>query len=222
MKHPFLFILCWSLGYGFSCCLAAPDGKRTGTRTATPVPKAQVHLEKYVIAIEPRVLQTATARPLAQSKSTILSPATETPSGLTILDADQWKHLGLTWEEFLTKAKEAAAKHLESLKPESIKDERGTVSHIKLFSESHLTSSILLCPELFARFSPILGTEIIVIVPDRFTLFLFPRRTSSFVKHGPEIAALFAAATYPASDEAFELTETGLKSIGNFNTDGSQ
>lgn len=203
-------------------CLAAPKGKPVNTLSPNPVPKAQVHLEKHAIAIEPKVLRTTTAQPLPNSKFTILSPATETSTGLTILNAEQWKQLGLTWKEFLARAREAASRHLESLKPELIKDSRGVVSYIKLSSESHLTSSILLCPELFTRFSPTLGTEIIVLIPDRFTLFLFPRRTSSFVKHGPEIASIFASATYPASDEAFELTDKGLKSIGNFNTEGSQ
>ena len=43
-------------------------------------------------------------------------------------------------------------------------------------------------------------------------------KTGAFVKHGKEIAAIFATATYPSSDEAFELTETSIKSIGSFNT----
>jgi hypothetical protein len=58
----------------------------------------------------------------------------------------------------------------------------------------------------------------VALVPDRFTVILFPRQSGAFVKQGPAVATLFSEATYPASDEAFEISETSFKSIGNFTT----
>ena len=175
-------------------------------------------LETVCVAVEPVVLRTRTSQALKGCKNTVLSPARETADGLKILSEEEWAALKMPWEDFLAKAKQAAVRHLATLKPEIVKDSRGIVEFIKLQSSSPLTSSILLCPELAKSFVPTLGTPIVVVVPDRFTVYLFPRTSGAFLKHGKELAALFAEATYPGSDEAFEITETSIKSIGNFTT----
>jgi hypothetical protein len=176
-------------------------------------------LEPYAIAIEPAVLKSKVAQPLGDSRATVMSPATETATGLKILAPDDWKALGLSWPDYQKKAITAAAKLLSSIEPVIEKDSRDIVQFIKLHHTSHLTSSLILAPELYTKFSPMLGRELLVVVPDRFTLYLFPRRSGAFLKQGPTLATLFVDATYPASSEAFELTETSLKSIGTFITE---
>jgi hypothetical protein len=184
---------------------------------AAPEPK-----EPICVVVEPKVLETKTAHALAGSRRTILTPATEQANDAKLLTQEEWEALGLTWEEFLDKATAAAARHLARLTPEIHKDARGTVEYIKFHNDRHLTSSIILCPELWKQFSPQLGPTIVALVPDRFTVYLFPRQSGAFVKQGPEVATLFTDATYPASNEAFEISENGLKSIGNFTTGDSE
>ena len=181
-------------------------------------PKAAPKLESCCVAVEPLSLRTKISQPLPGCKNTILTPFRETVDGLKMLTEEEWQALGMTWPDYLAKARAAASRHLATLTPQVIKDSRGIVEYIKLQDPSPLTSSVLLCPELFAQFTKMLGTPVLVVAPDRFTLFLFPRTTGTFLKHGKEIAALFAEATYPGSDEAFEITETSLKSIGTFTT----
>lgn len=180
--------------------------------------KSAHSLEPICITLEPKVLATKVSHEMPGSKSTVLSPAKETDVGLKILSEEDWKALGMTWEEFLGKSRAAALRLLQKITPQVVKDQRGIVEYIILTSDSPLTSSILLCPELVPKVSETLGTDIVALAPDRFSIYLFPRKTGAFVKHGKEIAAIFATATYPSSDEAFELTETSIKSIGSFNT----
>lgn len=175
-------------------------------------------LEPYCLALEPKVLQTKVSQPMPGSKSTVLSPAKETDVGLKMLSDEEWKALGMPWEDFLKKSRAAALRLLQKITPQVVKDQRGIVEYLILTSDSPLTSSILLCPELLPKVSETLGSDVVALVPDRFTIYLFPRKTGAFVKHGKEIAAIFATATYPSSEEAFELTETSIKSIGSFNT----
>ena len=189
-------------------CLAQPSAAKD----------TSAKLEPICVAVEPLVLRTKTSQALKGCKNTVLSPARETADGLKILSEEEWAALKIPWEDFLATARKAAARHLVTLKPEIVKDSRGIVQYIKLQSPSPLTSSILLCPELAKTYVPMLGTPLLAVVPDRFTLYLFPRTSGAFLKHGKEMAALFAEATYPGSDEAFEITETSIKSIGNFTT----
>lgn len=207
---------------------AAPTKKPAAKEPAKPAhtaeskpaaaEKSSHSLEPICITLEPKVLATKIAHEMPGSKSTVLSPAKETDVGLKILSEEDWKALGMTWEEFLGKSRAAALRLLQKITPQVVKDQRGIVEYLILTSDSPLTSSILLCPELVPKVSDTLGNTIVALVPDRFTIYLFPRKTGAFVKHGKEIAAIFATATYPSSDEAFELTETSIKSIGSFNT----
>jgi hypothetical protein len=197
---------------------SAPPPKATTTpKLSAPIPP-KVALEPVCVAIEPKALRTSASQNLAGARQTVLTPAIEREDGFKMLDRESLTHLGMNWETFLAKAKQAASRHLAALKPEIHKDPRGTIEYIKFHNDRHLTSSILLCPELWKQFSPMLGPTIVALVPDRFTVYLFPRQSGAFVKQGQEVAALFTDAMYPASDEAFEISETTFKSIGNFTT----
>jgi hypothetical protein len=180
------------------------------------VKPAKPALEPICLAVEPVALRTAAAIPAGKSKLTVLSPAEETESGLKILDFEQFKSLGLTQEEFLAKSRAAAARLLARLQPEVVRDKRGGALYAKLTSESHLTSSVILCPEFRNQFEKLLGPNLLVAVPDRFTVYVFDRRMGEFQKMGREIAGKYFDATYPASSEAFEFKDGELRAAGSF------
>ncbi|MBP7951272.1 MAG: hypothetical protein KA004_16600 [Verrucomicrobiales bacterium] len=152
---------------------------------------------------------------MPSAKATVLAPALETKNGFELLSAEQFSALGIPWQEFLTKSIEAASRHLATLTPEWKKNARGQVEYAILKSDRHLTASTILCPEFRLRFKELLGPDLVVLVPDRFTVFVFPRRTGDFQKLGPAVAAIFEESIYPASSEAFELNENGMKAIGS-------
>lgn len=193
-------------------CLALPLMLNAAPKAETPA------LAPACVVLEPSTLKAETSRVLPGARSTVLQPAKETRDGLKLLTKDEFAATGLTWEQFLAKSKTAAAAQLEKLTPTTVKDARGLVVYLKLHGDSPLISSTVLCPELLTKFSASLGNSIVALVPDRFTVYLFPRQSGEFAKHGPEIAELFAKATYPASAEAFEISESAFKSIGTFNT----
>ncbi len=174
--------------------------------------------EPICLTLEPAVMKFSVSHVLTGARQTILSPAVETADGLKLLDEEAWKALNLTWEAYQAKATEAAARLLATLTPEPHKDARGTIEYLIFHSDRHFASSIILCPELWKKYSPMLGPKLVALCPDRFTVYLFPRETGGFVKQGPTVAKRFAEAIYPASVEAFEISETSFISIGNFTT----
>jgi hypothetical protein len=169
-----------------------------------------------VACIEPLVMRTEAARLLRGSKLTVIVPAREEPLGLARLTTDEFAATGLKWEEFLVQAASAAAAHLKSLKPEIHRSDKGAAQYAVLKSESHLTAGVILCPEFFAQFRETFGDRLVVLVPDRFTVFVFPRGFSDFQNMGPEVLDQYYDSVWPCSQEAFEVTTEGLKCLGAF------
>ena len=166
--------------------------------------------------LEPAALRTSAAQDLPGSKLTVLCPAREDALGLNRLSDEEFKATGLTWAQFLKQAAAAAAAHLKTLKPDIHRDAKGHAQYAILKSDSHLTASVILCPEFHAQFKDTFGEKLVVLVPDRFTVYIFARSFGGFQDMGPDILEKFADSTWPCSQEAFEVTATGLKCLGAF------
>ena len=168
--------------------------------------------------IEPALMRTDAAQLLPGSKKTVIVPAREDALGLSRLTKEEFAATGLKWEQFLKQSAAAAATHLKSLKPDIHRDKKGAALYAVLKSESHLTASIILCPEFFAQFRESFGDRLVVLVPDRFTVYVFPRGFTDFQTMGPAILEQFDSSVWPCSQEAFEVTSAGLKCLGAFDT----
>lgn len=214
-----------------------PESPKSGAATSkssndaakkpTPAPKPEskpeptakpVKLEPICITLEPAVLKTATSHPMPGAKATVLCPAREASDGLKLLTAEEFAAVGKDWNAFLAEAKIAAARHLATLTPELKKNDHGIVEYAILRSERHLTAGVILCPEFRALFKEALGTDLVVMAPDRFHVFVFPRRTGDFQQAGETVAEIYNESVYPASNEAFEINDDGIRAIGSFLT----
>jgi hypothetical protein len=179
---------------------------------------AQEKKAPLAACIEPVALRTETSQALPGSKLTVVCPAREDELGLSRLTAEEFKATGLTPEQFLREAAATAAAHFKALKPDIHRDGKGRAEYAVLKSESHLTASVILCPEFHARFKETFGDKLVVLVPDRFTVYVFARGFGQFQEMGPEILEKHAGSTWPCSREAFEITAEGLKCLGAFET----
>lgn len=192
------------------CAFAAVAALRAGEPEKNPAP--------LVACIEPSTMRTEAAQFLPGSKKTVMVPAREDELGLSRLTKEEFAAAGLTWNQFVARAATAAAAHLRKLKPDIRRDKKGTALYAVLKSESHLTASIILCPEFFAQFRESFGDRLVVLMPNRFTVYVFPRGFSDFQSMGPAILGEFEESVWPCSQEAFEITSEGLKCLGAFDT----
>jgi hypothetical protein len=177
-------------------------------------------LEPLCAALEPAALRTELARPLGGGKQTVLIPAREDEVlGLTHLSKEEFAATGLDWDQFMTKAADAATRLLGTMKPQVTKDADGDTACIILRSSRPFAASVVLSPELLTRFQDQLGDRLVALIPDRNTIYLFSRNFGKFQDFGPRILKEHAAALYPCSTEAFEISRDGLKCLGAF--DGS-
>jgi hypothetical protein len=172
-----------------------------------------------VACIEPAVMRTEAAQLLPGSKKTVIVPAREDEFGLARLSKEEFAATGLKWAQFLTQAATASATLLKELKPEIHRDAKNVAQYAVLKSGSHLTAGIVLCPEFFAQFREIFGDRLVVFMPDRFHVYVFPRGFTDFQTMGPDIFESHRNSIWPCSQEAFEITADGLKCLGTFEQD---
>jgi hypothetical protein len=177
--------------------------------------------EQPALCIEPVELRTEAAELLPGSRQTVLCPASaDAALGLSRLNKVELAATGQTLAQFKAKALAAAAAHLKTLKPDLRRNAKGVAEYAILKSDSHLTASVVLCPEFYAQFRATFGDKLVVMMPDRFTVYVFARGFGDFQKLGPQIVEQYEKATWPCSREAFEITADGLKCLGEFEASG--
>jgi len=187
---------------------AAGDTLRAGSVTAKK--------KTLCLLLEPRIMGHKTARPIPRAKETHLVPGIVGDFGVEPLRTEAFTALGLTWEAFLTRATTTAEKHFKTLKPKIVKDPDGNTLCIILRSENPLTSSVIFAPSFRSKFEKILGTRLLVAIPDRTTVYVFPRGFASLTGAGKDLATLYLTSTYPASSELFEINDKGILAAGTF------
>ena len=108
-------------------------------------------MEPVVAALEPVALRTALARPLPESKRTVIVPAREDAVlGLTHYSKEEFAAAGMDWDRFMEKAMAAATRLLEGAATvEAIATASGFCdgSHMR----RHFRSIMGLSPESFRR-----------------------------------------------------------------------
>ncbi len=172
--------------------------------------------EPRCLAVEPASLRTALAKPIPGARLTVLIPAREDDLGIVHLSKEEFAATGLSWDKFRRDAEAAAARHLRSLTPTIQKNEAGEPLYATLRSKSHLTASVFFCKEFHAQFRKPFGDQLVVLAPDRFTLYVFPRNFSGFQEFGQRIIEEYQKSTWPCSLEAFEVSSEGVRGIGSF------
>jgi hypothetical protein len=106
---------------------------------------------------------------------------------------------------------------LRHLDPEVIRDSRGTVTALCFRSDDPTLSTILLLPELGNRYRRVLGPDCLVAIPNRQTIFLFPRLAVNVQSFAEQIQSLYHNSPWPVSTEIFEFTDGQLRAKGVFN-----
>lgn len=135
---------------------------------------------------------------------------------LKAFTAAEWEALGVPWEEFLQRARTNAAPELATLKPQYVRDRKKVIDHAVIQSEEPIVSSAVLAPKFLALFQETLGPKVLVVIPNRFTAYVFPHLVSSYRDYASGVFEDYRATAHPVSVEVFELSDAGLKAIGAY------
>jgi hypothetical protein len=173
--------------------------------------------EPFVAIVDPSFYRAPVSEPIQGTTSTVIAyyridgdnlvPAKS--EEIPTLDRTLVKKQTLVHARFL----------LKNLSARSIRDSQGTVIALILESPDPTLSSILLLPELSQQFEEVLGPDCLVAVPNRHTLFLFPRLANKIQSFAGTVLNLYHNDPWPVSTEIFALKNGSLSVTDHFNED---
>jgi len=150
---------------------------------------------------------------LPGSKHTIIYPA--------LLDKEGWitpvkKNLSPgEWDHFLREARERSSYLLATVDPAMIRDSRGIIQMAVITADSPLVASCILLPGFLERFSAVFGPELLIVIPARNKIYVFPKLANRIQDTLQTIHDDKLISPMPISMELFELSKHGLRTVGN-------
>jgi hypothetical protein len=151
---------------------------------------------------------------LPGSKRTVLFPARVGRNG-EITPLDRAPEIGAgSWDLFLKQARERSALLLATLDPVMVRDARGVVQMAVIGSDDPMTASCILAPDFLQRFSAVFGPELVVAIPARNKVYVFPGLANKIPDISRSIRDDYLISPMPVSTELFGISKKGIRAIG--------
>ncbi len=154
--------------------------------------------------------------PIVGAERTVLVPARFVNGEILPLRRDEVTTLGATRDKILASAPKAASEVLAALKPRFIRDENNVIQCAVLESDSPLTASAVLAPEFATLFSDTIGPDLLVAIPNRFRIFVFPKASPAYQRFSEIVIAEYDSSPYPVSKELFSVRKGKLIAMGSY------
>lgn len=164
--------------------------------------------------IEPQYMRPEITRKIPGSDRTIIAPAIYENGELKYLTRADRVRYNISLTRLEEVARKKAAEELAKLKPVYVKDDEGVIHYAILDSESPFVASTVLCPEFGELFADTLGPDLLVAIPCRFRVYVFPTLPGAYEAMTDYVLGDFHASTYPVSPELFEWKNGSVKAIG--------
>lgn len=120
-----------------------------------------------------------------------------------------------SWDPFLKGARERSGLLLATLDPELIRDSRGVIQMAVIHTEDPMTASCILASGFLPRFSALFGPELIIAIPARNKIYVFPKLANRITDTSQTIRDDYLISPMPVSTELFELSKKGIRAIGD-------
>ena len=159
-----------------------------------------------VIILDPYFYRTPLSESIDGSTKTVLGYYEETEGRVTPLPKATSEPL----PELRTLAIAYAQAILKRIEPKVIRDKHGVIVAIRFEDQDPALSSIVLTPGFSNRFANSLGKNCLVAIPNRQTVFVFPRLGSNFEEFSIPLRSFYHNSVWPVSTELFEWKDGAL------------
>ncbi len=179
------------------------------TTHATPPPTPRYHF-----LVEPAFMRPPVQIPIPGTGQTLVTPA--------LLDGDDVTYVQPTDYEANREgidalARQNASEDLATLEPRYVRDDRGTIQFAVVDSDQPFVASTVFADDFIETFETTLGPDLLVAIPNRFRIYVFPALASRFADIADSVLADHGMTAYPVSKEVFRvLPNHTLEAIGTY------
>jgi hypothetical protein len=126
------------------------------------------------------------------------------------------ERLGVKLDSVGRIARQNASEELAKLEPRYIRDRKGIVQMAVIDSDRPVVAATVLAPDFIKKFEDILGPDLLVAIPNRYRVYVYPALASNFERTADAVLADYEMTPYPVSKEVFRVTPRGLETVGTF------
>ena len=173
--------------------------------------------QKHLLLIEPRSMRSAVSMIIPGAQHTVYSAGYMGSLGVIHYKAEEFRaNFKSGWKQFRENALKDAAKHLEKIKPELIKNSENMIEYALIQSKDPLTVSTIILPQFREKFRDLLGPELLVVVPNRSTILVFSGFANNINLYKKTFINLYKDSIYPVSREIFRIIGSGIRAIDDY------
>lgn len=178
---------------------------------------AGLHAEEgWILLPEPKFMAHEIVWAVPGSSRTVLLPAWRSGDGtihpLTSSDVAGRKDLDVT--RLRQEATQSASQLLARIEPTFIRDEHQAIRFAILESENPPAAACILAPEFREKFLETIGPDVLVVIPNRSTVYIFPRSDAPTRELSERAFIDYQGSNYPVSREVFDPAPGGLRAVG--------
>ncbi len=166
--------------------------------------------------LEPKSAHAPVTLPIAGAERTVFCAGFLGEEGLRAMRKDDLLAMVISMERFGARARENAAADLAKLKPRYQRNRQRVIEYAELSSKDPIVVSAVLAPKFLELFKDTLGEKVLVVVPNRFTAFVFPPLAGRYEEYAPMVLEALRRTAWPVSVEVFEISAVGVRSVGRY------
>ncbi len=165
---------------------------------------------------EPAFMQPDFEFPVPGTKQIIVTPVLISGDDVTYLKRETLEEQGIDLASINALARQAASADLARLDPKFVRDENGILQFAVIDSDLPIVAPTVLAPDFIDTFRETLGPDLLVAIPNRYRIYVFPALASRFAAAADSVLTDYGLTPYPISKEVFRVTPDGLEAIGTF------
>jgi len=170
--------------------------------------------EPWRVILEPKFMHRQVEWEIPGAQRTVLTPIVVNGDDYLFPTRQIWDEFHLTQEEIQRRADIAAAADLASLTPHYERNAKQVIEYAELRSNRPIVASAVLAPKFLDLFRDTLGEKVLVVVPNRFTAYVFPALASNYADYYPMVFDAYHATAWPISVELFQVSAAGWQYVG--------
>lgn len=169
---------------------------------------------KWRVLLEPKSMHREVTWDIPGAQRTVFAPAVWERDEYLFPTRKVLDEAGVAAEGLQQLAAPAAAADLATLKPRYERDRKQVIQYAELTSDRPIVASAVLAPKFLDLFKDTLGEKVLLVVPSRFTAYVFPVLASQYQDYWPMVFEAYRATAWPVSVEVFEISKDGLRAVG--------